>query len=60
MQNMPTIWNQQLSGYVFSKVIECLKQNIRKGIDCKNHKLQNKWTKYKIFELKYANRNIIS
>ena len=28
-------WNQQLSKYVFSEVIECLEQNIRKQIDCK-------------------------
>ena len=27
-------WNRELSSYV-SKVIECLKQNIRKSIDCK-------------------------
>ena len=30
-----TQWNQQLSVYVFSKVIECLEQNIWKQIDCK-------------------------
>ena len=28
-------WNQQLSRYVFWKVIECLEQNIQKQIDCK-------------------------
>ena len=32
---MSTQQNQQLSGYVFSKVIECLEQMIRKQIDCK-------------------------
>ena len=32
---MLTQWNQQLSRYVCSKVIECLEQNIRKQIDCK-------------------------
>ena len=26
--------NEQLSRYVFSKVIECLEQDIRKHIDC--------------------------
>ena len=31
---MLTQRNQQLSRYVFSKVIECLKQNIRKQVDC--------------------------
>ena len=32
---MSTQWNQQLSRYVFSKVIECLEQNIRKQIEYK-------------------------
>ena len=32
---MLTQWNQQLSRYVFSKVIELLEQNIRKQINCK-------------------------
>ena len=32
---MSTHWNQELSKYVFSKVIECLEQNTRKKIDCK-------------------------
>ena len=35
MQILPTQWNQQLIRYVFSKVIECLEQNIRKQIYCK-------------------------
>ena len=35
MYNTSTPWNQQLARYVFSKVIECLEQNIRKQIDCK-------------------------
>ena len=35
MENISTQWNQQLSQYVFSKVIECLEQNIWKQIDCK-------------------------
>ena len=35
MQSLSTQWNQQLIRYVFSKVIECLEQNIRKQIDCK-------------------------
>ena len=32
---MSVQWSQQFSRYVFSKVIECLEQNIRKQIDCK-------------------------
>ena len=32
---MLTQWNQQHSRYVFSKVMECLEQNIRKQTDCK-------------------------
>ena len=35
MQSLSTQGNQQLSRYVFSNVIECLEQNIRKQIDCK-------------------------
>ena len=35
MQKLPTKWNQQLNRYVFSKVIDCLKHNIWKQIDCK-------------------------
>ena len=34
-QSLSTKWNQQLSGYVFSKVIECVEQNIRKQTDCR-------------------------
>ena len=34
-QSLLTQWNQQLSGCVFSTVIECLEQNIQKQIDCK-------------------------
>ena len=35
MQSLSKQWNQQLSWYVFSKVIKCLEQNVRKQIDCK-------------------------
>ena len=35
MWNVSTQWNQQLIRYVFSKVIKCLEQNIRKKTDCK-------------------------
>ena len=35
MQSLSTQWNQELIKYVFSKVIKCLEQNIRKQIDCK-------------------------
>ena len=57
---MSAQWNQhqQLSIYVFSKVIESLEQNIRKQIDCRRPSVQNKWVEYKIFELKYASTNI--
>ena len=33
MQSLSTQWNQQLSRDMVSKVIECLKQNIRKQIE---------------------------
>ena len=45
---------------MFLKVIECLEQNILEEIDYKINEVQNKWTEYKIFELKYTNRNITS
>ena len=32
---MSTQWNQQLSMYMFSEVMEYLEQNIRKQTDCK-------------------------
>ena len=45
---------------MFSKVIQCLEQNIRKQIDCKSpsNTKQIKRVDYKIFIIKYANRNI--
>ena len=54
-QGLSTKWNQQLTGYVFSKVIECLEQNIRKQIDCRNHRISNKWTEHKTLKLKWGN-----
>ena len=35
MQSLSTQWNQQLIRHEFSKVIECLEQNIRKQTDHK-------------------------
>ena len=55
---MSTQWNRQLSRYV-SKVIECLEQNIRKKLIAKDHQIPNKWTDYKIFELKYGNTKLL-
>ena len=54
---MSTKWNQQLTSYVFSKVIECLGKKTFKQIDCKGPSSTKQMNKYKIFELKYANRN---
>ena len=51
---MSTVWN-----YVFPKAM-CLEENIRKQIDCKGPSNEQKWTDYKIFGLKYTNRNIAS
>ena len=48
--------NHQLSWYVFSKVSECLEQNIRNKSIAKKHRVQNKWAECRIFVLKYANR----
>ena len=60
MQSLSTQWNQQLIRYVFSRVIECLEQNIRKQIDCKRpsntrkmnwlQKIQIEMRKYKVIE----------
>ena len=60
MQSLSTHWNQQFIRYVFSKVIECLEQNIRKQIDCKRplntrqmnwvQKIQIEMRKYKAIE----------
>ena len=60
MWNMSTQWNQQFSKHVFSKVIECFEQNIRKQIDCKRRLSTKKMNRrdYKIFILKYTNRDI--
>ena len=56
--NMSIQWNRQLNRYV-SKVIECLKQNIRKKSIAKDHQIPNKWTDYKIFKLKYGNTKLL-
>ena len=56
MQSLSTQWNQQLIRYVFSKVIECLEQNIRKQIDCKrpsNTKQMNRLQNIRIKIWKY-------
>ena len=55
---MPTQWNRQFSRYV-SKVIECLEQNIPTKLIAKDHQIPNKWTDYKIFELKYGNTKLL-
>ena len=47
IQSMSTQRNQQLGWFVFSKVIECLEQSIRKQIDCKRinieYQIQMNW-----------------
>ena len=55
---MSTQWNQQLSRYVLSKVTECLEQSVQNKLITKDHRMQNEWTEYKIFELKYGNRKL--
>ena len=58
---MSTQWNRQLIRYV-SKVIECLHENIRKKIDSEkdyHRHLLNKWTDYKMFELKHGNTKLL-
>ena len=53
MKNLSTQWNEQLIRYVFSKVIECFKQNVRKQIDCKrpSNTKQMDWIQYIQIEL---------
>ena len=56
MQSLSAQWNQQLIRYVFSRVIECLEQNIRKQIDCKrpsNTKQMNRLQNIRIEIWKY-------
>ena len=54
---MSTHWNQQLSCYVFSKVIVTKHSKINRLQN--DHRMQNKWTEEKeIFELKYGNRKL--
>ena len=53
---MSTQWNRQLNRYV-PKVIECLEQK-NKSIT-KDHQIPNKWTDYKIFELKFGNTKLL-
>ena len=45
MRSLSTQWNQELTGYVFSRVIEWLELNIRKQIDCKrpSNTIQMNW-----------------
>ena len=51
---MSTQWNWQLIRYVL-KVIKCLKQTFKNKSIAKDYQISNKWTDYKIFELKYGN-----
>ena len=49
-----------LVGTCFTKLIECLEQNIsKKKSIAKYHQTRNKWTEYKIFELKYGNTKLL-
>ena len=55
MQSSSTQSNQQFIRYVFSKVIECLEQNIRKQIDCKRPSNTKQINWIQIFKLKFGN-----
>ena len=61
---MSTQWNQQLGWFVFSKVIECLEQSIRKQIDCKRinieYQIQMNWVQNIQTEMrKYKLSNVL-
>ena len=43
---------------MFSKVIKCLEQNIRKQIDCKIPSSTKEMNRVSNIRIKYANRNI--
>ena len=49
-------WNQQLSKCVFSNVIECLKPNIRKEINCKRLSSTKRMTRVKTISIKICKR----
>ena len=44
---------------MFSKVIECLEQNIRKQIDCKRPSNTKQMNRLQIFELNYGNTKLL-
>ena len=56
---MSTQWNWQLIRYVL-KVIKCLEQTFENKSIAKDYQISNKWTDYKIFELKYGNTKPLS
>ena len=56
---MSTQWNQQLSEYMFSKVIKCLEKTFESKSIAKDHQILKKWTEYTIFHLKYGNTKLL-
>ena len=58
MQNMSAQWNQQPIDLMLSKLIKFLEQTFENKSITRDHRIQNKWTEYKIFELKSGNRKL--
>ena len=52
-------WNQQLSRYVFSKVSNVWNKTFENKSIAKDHRIPNKWTDYKIFELKHGHIKLL-
>ena len=55
MWNISTQWNQQPNRYVFSKQSTVWNKTFENKSIGKDHLILNKWTEYKIFELRYWN-----
>ena len=54
---MSTQWNHNVVGTCFQKQLIVWNKTFESKSITKDHRVQNKWTEYKIFEMKYANRN---
>ena len=55
IQTLPTQRNQQLSRYVFSKVINVWNKTFENKLIARDHRIPNKCTENKIFKLKWRN-----
>ena len=56
---MSTQWNQELTRYMFSKVINVWSKTFENKPIAKDHWIPNKWIECKIFELKYGKTKLL-